>query len=398
MLINFEKAMQALTRSRMKSGERRAFKQSQSFLRGILDALSAHIAILDTSGIIVTVNVAWREFAQANGLTSAHWGVGTNYLEVCERAQGIDREEAVIASQGIRDVLAKRRKCFYLEYPCHSVDEQRWFALRTTPFQTKHQRWVVVAHENITERKQAEQQVAAQQTQLMHAARLSMLGEMTAGIAHEINQPLTAIYSYAKACIQSVRSGASDPETLIDTLEKISSAAHQGGKVIHNLRAMVKRNTNQPREIEICSLIRDVAKLIKLDSRPQNFRLKLKLPSQLPPVSADTMQLQQVVLNLIRNAIDANEDAPDEDKAVTLSANMAHKNYIEVTVKDCGRGLSDRVAKQLYEPFFTTKDSGMGMGLTVAQSIITAYDGQLWFSKNRHRGTTFHFTLPIALG
>ena len=390
--------MHVHSRSRMKSNERRAFKQSESFLRGTLDALSAHIAILDSKGTIVTVNSAWRKFGQANGLTLPHWGVGANYIEVCNRARGADREEAASAAQGIQDVTAKRCMHFYLEYPCHSPDTQRWFILRATPFHTAHQVWVVVAHEDITVRRQAEKQVAEQQAQIMYAARLSMLGEMTAGIAHKLNQPLTAIYSYAKACIKSIRNGTYDQEALIDTLEKIGSSAHQGGKAIRNLRAIVKRQTDQPREIEICSLIRDVARLVQLDSRSQKFRLKLKLPSRLPPVMADAVQLQQVLLNLIRNAIDATMEAPDEHKAVTISANMLVNDCIEVEVKDRGTGLPESIAQKLYDPFFTTKDTGMGLGLTVAQSIIVAYDGRLWFTKNRKRGITFHFTLPIALG
>ena len=166
--------MHAHSQSRMKSNERRAFKQSESFLRGTLDALSAHIAILDSTGTIVTVNSAWRKFGLANGLTLPHWGVGANYIEVCNRARGADREVAASAAQGIQDVLVKRRKHFYLEYPCHSPDKQRWFVLRATPFQTAHQVWVVVAHEDITERRQAEKQVAEQQAQSMHAARLSL--------------------------------------------------------------------------------------------------------------------------------------------------------------------------------------------------------------------------------
>ncbi len=390
--------MHAHSHSRMKPKERRAFKRSESFLRGTLDALSAHIAILDKTGTIVTVNSAWRRFGQANGLTLPHWGVGTNYIEICNRARGADREEATSAARGILDVLVKRRSRFYLEYPCHSPDKQRWFVLRATPFQTVHQVWVVVAHEDITERKQAEKQISEQQAQIMHAARLSMLGEMTAGMAHKLNQPLTAIYSYAKACIKSVRSGTYDQETLIDTLEKIGRSAHQGGKIIRNLRAIVRRQTDQPREIEICSLIRNVAKLSQLDSRSQNFRIKLELPSRLPLVLADAVQIQQVILNLIRNAVDAMVEAPDEHKAVTISAKVLLNDCIEVVVKDQGVGLPESVAQKLYDPFFTTKDTGMGLGLTVAQSIIAAYDGQLWFTKNRKRGISFHFTLPIARG
>ena len=181
-------------------------------------------------------------------------------------------------------------------------------------------------------------------------------------------------------------------------LEKIARSAHQGGKIIRNLRAIAERQIDQPEKIEICSLIRDVAKLAQLDGRSESFRFKLKLPSRLPFVLADAIQLQQVILNLIRNALDAMEHAPKEQKTVTISATMPHHDYLEVAVKDRGSGLSESVAEKLYDPFFTTKDLGMGLGLTVAQSIVAAYDGRLWFTRNRKRGTTFHFTLPIVLG
>ena len=183
---------------------------------------------------------------------------------------------------------------------------------------------------------------------------------------------------------------------LIESLEKISEAAHRGGEVIRGLRAMVKRRTDKPEAIQLGSLMGDVVKLAKLDSRSQRFRFKFEVPFHLPHALADSLQIQHVLLNLIRNAIDAMEEVPETDKVITLSAKLLHNDFIEVAVEDRGSGLSELAAKQLFDPFFTTKEAGIGMDLTIAQSIVLAQGGHLWFTINRDQGITFHFTLPAA--
>ncbi len=379
----------------MSRSQSNALEETEHLHKSTLDALSAHIAILDKLGAIVSVNTAWRDFARTNGMTWPRWGVGENYLKVCEAARG--DETARAAAEGIQAVLTGKRDQFYLEYPCHSPIKKRWFILRAGPLKDNHRERLVIAHENITERKLAEQKMSSQQAELAYAGRLSMLGEMATGIAHEINQPLTAIYSYAQACIRRLSKDTFDPLELIESQEKISAAAQRAADVIRNLRAMATSKRKIRREVvSVNDLIKDVVTLACLDSRAQEIPIALDLEHSNPPVLVDIVQIQQVVLNLIRNGIDAMDQLADESKKLTIKTSRIKRNAIEISVSDSGSGIPEDVATQMFDPFFTTKSSGTGMGLTISDSILQAHNSRIRYVGNRDRGSKFWFTLPIA--
>ncbi len=257
---------------------------------------------------------------------------------------------------------------------------------------------LIVQIEDVTEIIKAAEYSQKQQEQLAHMDRLSMMGEMAAGIAHEINQPLTAIDSYAQAAKRRIQSDAIDIEKLQDLLEKISKTSVRAGDVITRLRAMVKRQPKKRENININRLIKDSSNIAEVDIHALKFKIDFKLDSATPSVMADTIQIQQVILNLIRNAIDAASKEPDQYKVITISSKLlAAKNRVEVSVKDYGSGLDEESAQQIFNPFYTTKESGMGMGLAICHSIIQEHSGHLWVTRNSDKGTTFHFTLPTAL-
>ncbi len=249
---------------------------------------------------------------------------------------------------------------------------------------------------DVSDKVEIENKLKIQQEQLAHRDRVSIMGEMTAGIAHEINQPLTAIESYSQAAQRRIK--ANDIDKLQELLEKISRASKRAGDVISHLQAMVKRDTQQHEQININRLIEEVVKLAEIDALANEFKIKQELASTLPYVMADVIQLQQVVLNLVRNAMDAAKQESEGNRQITITTLfLADENRIQVSVKDCGKGIDDITAQQLYNPFFTTKKSGMGMGLAICQSIIQSHGGRLWFIHNEKKGTTFHFTLPTAV-
>ncbi len=264
-------------------------------------------------------------------------------------------------------------------------------------FSNQKQCAVLCVATDITERKLAEERLVELQTELAHAARLSMLGEMTASIAHEINQPLTVIYSYAKVCIRKLENGASDPGLLIDLLKNISTSAYRGGEIIRRLRAMVIKRKSRTELTDTCELMQEVMTLIKLDIRAGGFNIKLQIPHQLPYLVVDAVQIQQVMINLIRNAMDAMGHLAQENRLIIVRASIAANNWVKISVRDYGAGMSDEAEKHLFDPFFTTKDTGMGMGLKISKSIIEAQGGQLWFTKHRDQGTSFHFTVPTQV-
>ena len=251
---------------------------------------------------------------------------------------------------------------------------------------------------DISEKISAETNIKAQQEQLMHMDRVSIMGEMAAGIAHEINQPLTAINSYANAAARRIKSGNIDIDSIGKLLEKISNASIRASDVISHLRIMLKPNTKQHRHLNINSLIEDAVELANSDSRAREFELILGLAKDLPKVTADGVQIQQVIINLIRNAMDESIDKSDESKEIEITTRLLpNENRIEVSIKDQGKGIDPKKAEKLFDPFFTTKGMGMGMGLTICQTIIHNHHGKLWFTQNPDKGATFHFTIPTAL-
>ena len=255
---------------------------------------------------------------------------------------------------------------------------------------------------DITEEIEIEEKSKALQEQLAHMDRISMMGEMAAGIAHEINQPLTAIETYAQAANRKIHAdnvgGDVDYEKLKDLLGKISKTSQSASDVVSRLRAMVKRQPRKYSSLSVNKLIEDAVKLLETDVRVYEFIIKLELDQNLPNVMADSVQIQQVILNLIRNAMDAAAKEADQYKEIVIcSSFLAVENRIKISVKDNGCGIDQDTAEQLFNPFFTTKQTGLGIGMSICKSIVQTHGGSLWFLPNADKGTTFHFALPTVL-
>jgi PAS domain S-box-containing protein len=247
---------------------------------------------------------------------------------------------------------------------------------------------------DITDRKQAEEETRQAQEKLTHVARLSTMGEMATGLAHEINQPLTAIATYAQAGLRMMNApGGADPEDLSEAMKQITNQALRAGEVIKRLRAFVKNRATRTETLDLNRLIEDVQVLAESDARVNDVRLTLDLAPAMPPVSADPVQIQQVLLNLIRNAIDALNEAAGAPREIVVRTRN-ELDAVEVAVIDRGPGIPAAVADHLFNPFFTTKSTGTGLGLAISRSIIRAHQGKLAHRPTPGGGTTFYFTLP----
>jgi two-component system sensor kinase FixL len=249
---------------------------------------------------------------------------------------------------------------------------------------------------DITDRRRAEDDARVLQERLTHFSRLSTMGEMAAGLAHEINQPLSAIATYARACQRLMVQPDADANDVIAALEQINAQALRAGEVIRRLRNFVKNREVKREPVDCGRLLEDLSTLAETDARLHNIRLRLDCVDSLPTVYADPIQLQQVVLNLVRNAIDAMADAPEERREVVLSTRLDADGEVEVTVADRGTGLAPEATEHLFNPFFTTKASGTGLGLAISRSIVRAHGGRLWHTPNDGCGVRFHFTLPVS--
>lgn len=230
---------------------------------------------------------------------------------------------------------------------------------------------------------------------LAHAGRLGTMGEMISGIAHELNQPLTAIGTYASACRRMLASGQTTPGELVEVLEKISGQAERAGQVIRGLRTMVRQRQAERERLDLNTLIEDVSRLVETDLRGTELGLILDLGSSLPPVLGDGVQIQQVVMNLIRNGLEAMRESGIGSE-VRVSTRLAGDGQLEIVVADRGPGLAAEAEARLFDAFVTAKTHGMGLGLSISKSIVHAHRGSLSHRRGAQGGAEFVVRLPTA--
>jgi C4-dicarboxylate-specific signal transduction histidine kinase len=249
---------------------------------------------------------------------------------------------------------------------------------------------------DVTDRRYAEDEARQLQDRLTHFARLSTMGEMAAGLAHEINQPLSAIATYAQACQRMLKLPEHDPDDILAALGQINAQALRAGEVIRRLRLFVKNREVKREPVDCTRLLDDLRTLAETDARLHSVRLRIESEDEMPMVYADPIQLQQVILNLVRNAIDAMAELPEHRREVVLSTCETADGEVEITVADHGTGLAPDATEHLFNPFFTTKPGGTGLGLAISRSIVRAHGGRLWHTPNAGTGARFHFTLPVT--
>jgi signal transduction histidine kinase len=251
---------------------------------------------------------------------------------------------------------------------------------------------------DVTERRLAEEALRSALADLERASRLSTMGQLTASIAHEINQPLAAIVTNADACLRWLEAQRLDLEEARQAAARIAKNGHRAADIVKSIRALTRKSPPEMVMLDINELIREVIVLMGAEFRRHGFRVETSLSSNLDSVIGDRVQLQQVVLNLIMNGIEAMADSMHEQRLLTVRSTNDEPGYVLVAVEDSGSGLDRTQMDRLFEAFFTTKPEGMGMGLAICRSIIDAHGGRLWASPNLPSGAVFQFTLPAAVG
>ncbi|UOA09440.1 PAS domain S-box protein [Methylobacter sp. S3L5C] len=255
---------------------------------------------------------------------------------------------------------------------------------------------MIGTYTDISKRKFQEQKDQEHLNQLAHVTRLGLLGEMASGIAHEVNQPLTAIASYTQVSLNLMKAEYPDLVKLAEVIYKTQQQALRAGQIIRRMREFVKSNTKQSSLVDLNELIQDAASLCLPELRLNNIVLTYQLQNSLPFINADKIQIEQVIINLIRNSADALDGCPEnQQKKITIDSLLKLNDGIEVRIKDNGPGIPEDQQQKILMPFYTTKVEGMGMGLSICNSIIEAHEGYLKFNSKVGKGTTFYFTLPI---
>ena len=247
---------------------------------------------------------------------------------------------------------------------------------------------------DVTAAKRAEESLHKAQADLAHAARVTTLGELAASIAHEINQPLAAVATSGNACLRWLDRDPPDLNAARQAVARIVQDAHRAGDVIRSLRALAVKSGPQFTPLDLNSAIQEVLALTRSNLHRHGVALHMELYAPLPQVLGDRVQLQQVLLNLITNAVDAMSEITDRPKTLTITAHPAQPDGVLIGVEDTGTGFDPATADQIFAPFYTTKSSGMGMGLSICKTIIEAHGGQLRAKPNLPQGAIFQFRLP----
>ncbi len=254
----------------------------------------------------------------------------------------------------------------------------------------------------MTDRKRAEERLRASeqrfldaQMELAHVTRITTLGELTASIAHEVNQPLAGVVANAEAGLRWLNRGTPDLEAAIHSFELIMDDGSRASEVIHRIRALAKKTVIEKVPLDVNDLVRDVIALVQRELISHQVSLGMEFAPALPIILGDRVQLQQVIINLVMNGIEAMQSVTTRPRKQVIRSRQDETQQVLVSVTDCGVGIPAENADRLFTAFFTTKRSGMGMGLSISRSIVEAHGGRLWATANVPHGATFQFTLPV---
>jgi PAS domain S-box-containing protein len=248
---------------------------------------------------------------------------------------------------------------------------------------------------DLTERKRVEGALRDTQTNLAHVTRMTTLGELTASIAHEVNQPLGAVVNAAAACRRWLDRGTPDLDEARRAVEWITKEANRASEVIRRVRALANKTDIEKVPLDVNDVVREIIALVQRELFSHRVSLRMELAPTLPMILGDRVQLQQVIINLVMNGIEAMQSVTDRPRELVIRSGQDETQQVLVSVTDCGVGISAENADRLFNAFFTTKSSGMGMGLSICRSIMEAHDGRLWATANVPHGATFQFTLPV---
>ncbi len=381
-----------------------ALRASEQLARSTVDALAAHIAILDATGHIVAVNRAWKDYALANQADPAAVSEGVNYLSVCLAVQGPESGTAGVFAAGILAVLKGERDTFSHEYACHGPMENRWFVGRVNRFPDGEGR-VVVAHENITERRQLENSNLLLQRQVSQMEKEESLGRMAGAIAHHFNNLLTAVIGNIEMALDDLPREQGLARMLTAAMSGAKRAAEISGKMLTYLGM----NLIKKEQLDLSVICRQSLPLLQMMT-PSNGTMNVDFPATGPLVLADLGQIQVLLTNLVQNGWEACEgkdgilhvaiktvDATDisDEHRFPLAWQPRAERYGCLHVQDNGCGIESTHLSKIFEPFFSSKFSGRGMGLALVQGILKAHNSCVTVVSRHGSGTTFQVYFPV---
>jgi two-component system, LuxR family, sensor kinase FixL len=358
-------------------------------LQALLDASVDGIVIVDDRGHIQTFNrAAERLFGYA---ARELLGRSVNVLMTEQDAGAHDGHLARYLSTGVARIVGKGR-----EVAARRKDGSVFPAwLSVGVFEGKRAPRFVGFVQDLSLRRDSEEQSRRLQERLWHVSRLATVGEMASGIAHELNQPLAAIANYAQACDRLLARPDENLEDVREALKQITDQAVRAGDIIRRMRSLTRHHDGPREPTDVNALITELTELVEADARHGDVRYRLNLSSGLPHVQVHRTQIQQVILNLVRNAIEALAETAAGLREIIVSTDETD-GHVQVSVCDNGPGLSPSVAPRLFEPFCTSKPAGTGLGLAISRTIVGQHGGALDYRANTPRGACFTLRIPAA--
>ncbi len=364
----------------------RAVEASEARYRSFVTASTLLSWTTDSQGLVAGDMPSWRAFTGQSLEQVQGWGWA-------DAVHPDDRQRTTaIWSQAVAS-----RSLYAVEYRLRRHDGQyRWLSVRGVPvLEGDTVREWVGACTDITERKLAEEETRRMRQELGHVDRVARLGELTSSLAHELNQPLAAILSNAQAARRFLASDSPDLDLFREILDDIIQDDKRAGSVIHRLRLMLQKGKQEPETFPINDAIREVVQLLHSEAVGRNAALAVDLPDGLPAVWAGRVEFQQVMVNLLLNALDAVGDVPPDRREISIRTRL-DEDAVVVAVRDRGCGLPTADFNSIFEPFFTTKPTGLGMGLAICRRMVQAQGGRIWAANNDDAGATVSFSLPSA--
>jgi signal transduction histidine kinase len=363
----------------------------------VLDALPAQVAVLDRTGRILCVNRAWRDFARDNGAPiDLARGVGIDYLGACRESPGEVQGEACPVAAGIGEVLAGRLDRFVREYPCHSPERERWFALTAAPLDGSLGGAVVI-HFDISERRRAEGEARRVRDAAAQVARANAVGNLASSLVHELAQPLSAASFFSGTGIALLERDGADREKLGRVLAGVDSQVRRAAEILQRLRDFLRKREMRMERAQIDEVVAGSMVLAQWMAAEKKVRLTYAQPAPGLAVRVDALQIEQVLFNLICNAVQAIDRAGAARREVSIAL-ARRPRELEVTVHDTGPGIPIGLYDRLFELFVTAEGPGLGMGLAIGRDIVEAHGGRLWAEPPAGPGAVFHFTLPVTEG
>ena len=373
-----------------------ALRSSDTLKASILMSIPSLVAVIDRNGRIVAVNESWRMAHDKGVASTCSADRGAPYLELWAAAATRGSSNARAGHDGIRSVLDGTASGFALEYRSDVSGADCWWMMSVVPLMHTA-RGAVITHTDITARKRAELEVQRSRDELAHTSRVWVMGELTASLSHQLKQPLTGIVGNALAGRRFLEATPPNLAEIRNILTDIADDAQRASAVTCAIRDMIVRDASADELLDVNDVVRDTTMLVTSEAASRNVSFQLQLAASLPPVRGRRVQLRQVVLNLAMNAMEAfaGHDGADA-RTVVVRTESRGDSAVHVSVVDTGCGLPCGAEEQVFEPLFSTKRSGMGMGLPIARAIIEAHGGTLAAYNGTARGSTFRFTLPAA--